>query len=473
MVTAPVSLLAAGAAAPVLRVRASDVAAAWGRGGGGKAQAAVCAPDEDALTLAWRAATNALDAAGLVPDDVDGLWWGTSRAPFAEGPSLALLCAALRLPETTGGALVAGSPAAGLDALLSAWDAVAAGSARRVLVVAADAVRPGLGTSWEARAGAGAVALVLGPAGTGDAPATLTFRRTITRPVLDRYRGDDEAETRDLYDPRLFREQVFVPLMTDACRAAGDDVAVWSVPDPDGRMGAALAKTSGVDASAALDAYRVVGDTGAAAPLLGALPSLAATSPARVGIAGYGGGRATTVVVDVASAVPGAGPLSSLGEGRAAPYAEALRARQQLVPNGETVAMGVPPGSAAFVRGNVELLGLHGARCVDCGTISTPPSVHPACIGCGGTKLEAVPLAREGTVQTFVVNHTMPAPFVAPLPLVVVDLDDGARIQLQGMPEDAEALRIGDRVELVLRRYAVERGVPVYGFKVKRRTMPR
>jgi hydroxymethylglutaryl-CoA synthase len=130
--------------------------------------------------------------------------------------------------------------------------------------------------------------------------------------------------------------------------------------------------------------------------------------------------------------------------------------------------MGVPPGGAGFVRGNVELLGLHGARCVDCGTINTPPSVHPACIGCGGTKLEAQALARSGTVQTFVVNHTMPAPFVAPLPLAVVDLDDGARIQLQGLPEDAETLRIGDRVELELRRYAVERGVPVYGFKVRR-----
>jgi hydroxymethylglutaryl-CoA synthase len=467
-VTTPVSLVAAGAALPTLRLAAADVGAAWG-GRGGKGTAAVCAPDEDTLTLSWRAAMRALDAAALSPDDVDALWWGTSRPPFAEGPSLALLAASLRLPDTVGGALVAGSASAGLDALLAAWDSVAAGSASCALVVASDAITPGLGTAWEARVGAAAVAVVLRSASDRGGPATLAARRVVTRPVLDRYRGDDETDTRDLYDPRLFREEVFLPLLTDACRAAGDGITAWSLPDPDGRLGASLAKKVGGDAEASLGAFRKVGDTGAAAAVLGAVPALATAAGGRVGIVGYGGGRVTTVVVDVASPVPGAGPLDAVAPaGRAATYAEVLRARAQLVPNGETVAMGVPPGGAGFVRGNVELLGLHGARCVDCGTISTPPSVHPACTNCGGTKLEEQPLARTGTVQTFVVNHTMPAPFVAPLPLVVVDLDDGARLQLQGLPEDADALRIGDRVELELRRYAVERGVPVYGFKVKR-----
>ena len=461
--TAPVSVLAAGAAAPTLRLPSSETAAAWGNRAG-RAQTAVCAADEDVLTLSWLAATRALDAAGLRSGDVDGLWWGTSRPPFAEGPSLAVLAAALRLPESTAGALPSGSAHSGMDALVAAWDAVAAGSVTTALVVAADAVLPGLGTSWEPRVGAAAVALVL-TAGD-DGPAVLTARSTSTRPVLDRYRGDREDATRDLYDPRLFREEVFLPVLTDACRTAGEDVTAWSLPDPDGRLGAALAKEVGGDAVDGLNAYKDLGDTGSAAPLLGAIPSL--TKPGRVGVVGYGGGRATTIVLDVRTAVPGAAALASLGSGRLASYAEALRARGQLVPSGEGVPMGVPPGGAGFVRGNIELLGLHGARCVDCGTVSTPPSVHPACIGCGGTKLENVPLARAGTVHTFVVNHTMPAPFVAPLPLVVVDLDDGARIQLQGMPEDAEVLRIGDRVELELRRYAVERGAPVYGFKVRR-----
>jgi hydroxymethylglutaryl-CoA synthase len=289
--------------------------------------------------------------------------------------------------------------------------------------------------------------------------------------VLDRYRGDREPATRDLYDPRLFREEIFLPLIDEVAGALGDGVGAWSLPAPDGRLGAAAARRVGASVVASAGAYEGAGDTGAAAPLLGASGALAA--PGVVAVVGYGGGRMSGVTIDVDMAVPGAADLHRvLASGRPASYAEVLRARGELVASGETVEMAVPPGSAAFVRGEVEMIGLLGARCVDCGTVNTPPSVHPACTGCGGTKLEEVALARAGSVHTFVVNHTMPAPFVAPLPLVVVDLDDGARIMLQGTTDDAASLAIDDRVELVLRRYTVERGVPVYGFKVQRVDKP-
>ncbi|MBV8951882.1 MAG: ACP synthase, partial [Actinobacteria bacterium] len=83
--TSPVRIISVGAAAAGLRLSAADAGAAWGRPGG-RGQAAVCAPDEDVVTLAAEAAGRALQAAGLDPDVVDGLWWGTSRPPFGEGP---------------------------------------------------------------------------------------------------------------------------------------------------------------------------------------------------------------------------------------------------------------------------------------------------------------------------------------------------------------------------------------------------
>ena len=55
--------------------------------------------------------------------------------PFAEGPSRAVLAAALRLDTAATGALLSGSPAAGLEALLAAADAVAAGRVATALVV--------------------------------------------------------------------------------------------------------------------------------------------------------------------------------------------------------------------------------------------------------------------------------------------------------------------------------------------------
>src|SRR5262245_29489106 len=127
-----VRIRAVGAAAPGLRLDAADIGAAWGRRG--KGQVAACAPDEDVLTLAWEAATRALRAAGLAGADIDALYWGTSRAPFAEGPSFAFLAAALALAPETGGLLASGSAHSGIEALLAAADAVAAGSARAALV---------------------------------------------------------------------------------------------------------------------------------------------------------------------------------------------------------------------------------------------------------------------------------------------------------------------------------------------------
>lgn len=458
--TNPVQIIAVGGAVPAWRLPASEVAAAWGRKGG-RGQAATCPPDEDVLTLAADAALRALAASGLQTDIVDGLWWGTSRPPFAEGPSHSFLAAAIGLSAKSGGTLCSGSAHSGLDALVSAADAVAAGSARVALVVASDAIIPGAGTGFEERAGAGAAAFVLT---NDDGAASIGARVTRTHPYLDRYRGDQEGETRDIYDGRLFREEVFLPIMRDlGAQMATLDVTAWSLPDPDGRLGATVAKQLGAGTPASAGVYAAAGDTGAAAAMLGAIAAL--DTAGRVGIVGFGGGRATGIVVTADRPVPGAAGLADiLAVGRPASYAEVLRSRNVLVPNGETVAMAVPPQSAQLVRGADEILGLLGARCVDCGTINTPPTIHPHCISCGSSKFVLEPIARHGVVHTYVINYTMPAPFQAPLPLAVIDLDDGARVMLQ-VAGDGATLEIGSEVDLVLRRYAHERGVPVYGYK--------
>ncbi|MCP4436554.1 MAG: hypothetical protein GY812_13795 [Actinomycetia bacterium] len=455
-------LVSVGAAAPALRLAVSAINSAWGRTGG-RGQVAACRSDEDTLTLAASAASRALGAAGVGPGSIDGLWWGTSRLPFAEGPSWSTLAASLRLDTSTDGTAIAGSPHSGVDALLAAADAVAAGRVRTALVVASEALRPALGSGHETAAGAGAVALVLRRDGAG---ARLDSVASRFEPLLDRYRGDDETETRDTYDSRLVREEAFMPLAADVIGALGMHPDTrWSLADPDGRLAKGLSRKLklGDPVSAAVRTH--LGDLGAAAPLAGLVAALGESGPAA--LLAWGGGRATALGLAVDEPVPGApealGDL--LAEGMPADYARVLRSRGQLEATGESVEMAIPPGSAMFVRDLREVLGLLGARCVNCGVVNLPPSAHPSCPGCGGDKFDVAELPHHGTVQTFVVNQTMPAPFEAPLPLVVVDLDDGSRVQLQGS-DDGSALEVGMPVELVLRRYTIERGVPVYGWKV-------
>jgi len=446
-----------GVAAGGWRLPTKDINAAWGRPGG-RGQSAVVAADEDALTLGWAAATRALDAAGMTPEQVESMWWGTSRAPFGEGPSWTHLAATLRLGPTCGGTVISGSTHSGCDALAAALDALESGRLATTLVVMSDALNPAVGGSLEAVAGAGAVAVIVGSTGPG---ARITDTGSVWAPVLDRYRGDSEDETRDAYDGRLFREQIFLPLMGKA--ATGSDAGRWSIPDPDGRMAATLGQRIGAAEVVSAPSRSELGDCGAAATLVGSAAALGATGP--ISLLFYGAGRATRFDLDVDSAVPGAERSQvDLSGGRLVGYPQVLRSRRRLVTTGESVEMAVPPGSAMFVRGNHETLGFLGGRCTKCATVNIPPSIHPTCISCGATEFDEVALARTGTVHTFVINQTMPQPFEAPLPLIVTDLDDGSRIQLQGATDGSD-IAVGTRVEAVLRRYTIERGVPIYGWK--------
>jgi hydroxymethylglutaryl-CoA synthase len=481
----PVTIAAVAGYVPSARLDRAAVAEAWGRHPVA-GQVAVCPHDEDTLTMAHAAADAALasdpepvDPEPVDPEPVDGLFWGTTAAPFAEGPNHALLREALGLPATCHGAVHTGSAHAGMDALLAAWDAIAAGACRRALVVCSDEPGAGLGTAWEERAGAAAAAAVLT---RGAGPARLIGRATWSAAHLDRYRGAAEPATRDLYDPRLSRERHLVPaaaavaaslarpLAADAAAgtenaAAGtaDAEIIWILPDHDGRPPAALRRAVGATALAAPPDG--VGAAGAAGALLTAVTAL--ERPGRLAILANGGGRTTAVAARVETPPPGAGPLPRDGGAVTMTYPEALRARGRLVADAEPVPMAVPPGSAAFTRGGREILQLLAVRCDKCGTLATPPSVHPRCLACGVAVSSVVPLGRHGRVHTFVVNHTMPAPFVAPLPLAVVDLDGGGRIMLQ-VTGPAADLAVGERVDLVLRRYARERGVPVYGYMARR-----
>src|SRR5258708_20750606 len=138
------------------------------------------------------------------------------------------------------------------------------------------------------RCGAGAAAIVLAAqGGAGSVGARITRHL----PVVDRYRGDADTETRDLYDGRLFREEIFLPLATAVIEPLATlEPRAWSLPDPDGRLGATLAKRAGSSTPPSAAVYAEVGDTGAAAALLGAVGSLDAAG--NVAIVAYGARRA-------------------------------------------------------------------------------------------------------------------------------------------------------------------------------------
>ena len=352
----------------------------------------------------------------------------------------------------------------------AAADAVGAGSApRRARRRLRRAASPGSGTGFEARCGAGAAAIVLAAEG-GTAVDRRPGHPHRTR-SLDRYRGDGETD-----DPRPLRRRA-----SSARRCSSRSCArsastsrrstsrAWSLPDPDGRLGAAR---------------RQAGRRRRTARRPRSTPRSATPAPpprcsARIGaLDARRHGRHRRLPAAAAR------PASSCTPTRrfpAPPPSPTLLERAARVrtprccgpaasssPAGETIPMGVPPESALFVRGADEMLGLLGGRCVDCGTISTPPSIHPHCIACGGPKLEPVAAraARHGA-------HVRGEPDDAGA-VRRAAADRGPRPRRRRAASccrssaTAPTSRSAPTVELVLRRYAHERGVPVYGFKAER-----
>ena len=92
---------------------------------------------------------------------------------------------------------------------------------------------------------------------------------------------------------------------------------------------------------------------------------------------------------------------------------------------------------------------LIGSRCPDCGALSFPKRV--TCARCGDTnEQDEALLGPLGSIYTFAVVRRAPEAFPTPYVIGYVDLDEGIRVFTQFVADDADALRLGMRVELIV-----------------------
>jgi len=124
------------------------------------------------------------------------------------------------------------------------------------------------------------------------------------------------------------------------------------------------------------------------------------------------------------------------------------------------------PASPLFWRLTPEALRLMGFRCKDCGHISYPRT--RICHECGSLNVEEYQLSKKGTVHTYCVNWAPPPNFEPPITPVIVDLEGGGRYQgLMTETAGPEDVKVGSKVEMVLRRVNTDRGLNVYGYKLR------
>ncbi|MDO8721867.1 MAG: hypothetical protein Q7J31_06530, partial [Syntrophales bacterium] len=173
-----------GAYIPLYRLSRAEIVRVWGSGSG-KGEKAVANCDEDSLTMGVAAGVDCLK--GFNREDVDGLYFASSSAPYREKQSASIIAAALDLRRDAFTADFCHSLRDGAGAVRAAMDAVNAGAARNVLVIASDCRLPPPNSVSEAVLGDGAAAFLIGSVG---AVAVIENRFTLSSDLLDVWQRD-------------------------------------------------------------------------------------------------------------------------------------------------------------------------------------------------------------------------------------------------------------------------------------------
>ncbi|GAB7017442.1 ACP synthase [Halostagnicola bangensis] len=464
---------AIGTYTPRFRITAEEFSDAWGQfQASGVNQKAVAAADEDALTMAYEAATRALEVGDVDPESIDWLGFGTSRPPVAEEDLTARLGAMIALESGTTRHVFTSSTRAGTRALWAGMDAVQAG-AERALIVAADAPRGEPDDAIDHAAGAGAAAFVL----EHDGPARIVDRAEYARAFPGTRFRESGSETIDELGVTQYDRHAF----TETIGGAVDGLEeTWSpsaaaIQAPDGKLPYRSSGPAGVETDDIRAAATVhdLGDLGAASVPISVAKALDNGYETILAVSHGSGAGADAFVIENPSEVP-----TTLDLGGETPLSYAAYLRQRGV-----VTSGPPSGGGAYVsvpawqRSIPQRYRREAGRCPECGSLEFPP--EGACRSCNFLgEYDPVQLPREGTIEavTTISQGGAPPEFAEQqaqsgdyAAAIVAFEVGGERVCLPAMGTDADpsTLEVGDRVETTIRRIYTQEGVTRYGFKIR------
>lgn len=466
-------IVAYGAYVPIYRLNRAEIVKVWGSGLA-KGEKAVANCDEDSLTMGVEAGIDCLKS--VDPKTIDGLYFASTTSPYREKRSASIIAAALDLRRDIVTADFCNSLSAGSGALKAAFDAVNAGSARKVLVVAADSRIPAPNSAFESMLGDGAAAFLVG---TEDIIATLEGRYTLSSDFIDIWRkekGDTYIRT---WEDRFITEKGYavhlqeavVNLLKNLGMKPGDiSKAAFYAPDP--RSHASMVRALALDKDQVQEPmFDVLGNTGAPffmMILVGALEK--AKSGDRLLAASYGDGADAWLfkVNDRIEAVKGRrGVERHLASKMMLPsYGTYLKFRGLM--EWESTPLPPPESSAnVFYREERALIRGYGHRCKLCGHVQFPP--QRVCMWCQSKdQFDEVRIVdKRGKLFTFSLDER--AIFALDLPnvLVIVDLEGGGRLYGQATDRDPKSLKVGMDIELTFRKFHEGSGFHNYSWKCR------
>jgi len=432
--------------------------------------------DEDSLTMAVEAVINCTKK--IDRKKVDSLLFASTTPPFAEKQTASIAAAAADLGEEIFTMDCGDSLRAGTSALKMAVDSIKAGSAKNVVVAAADCRMSAPLSGHEQNFGDGAGALLIGE-GKG-VIASIEGMYSLSTDYIDMWRYPGDKFVRSWQDRFAYLGPAgFQPTgkkaMTNAMKKFGvepKDIAKVVFSGPEGRGHGIMAKGLGFSPEQVPDPlFEVMGNTGAAFPIMLLIDALDKANPGdKILLAGFGDGM-DVFLLQVTPEIEKArkdlrGVRRYLKSKRYIPsYLKYLRIRH-LFPVQKSRMSDIIPGLAQNWRERDSLIKLHGSKCKKCGTVEYP--IRRICPKCHSKdEFDQVRLADMKTLLYAFSTDTNPAvPDMTESTVVrcVVEFDGGARIE--GESEAClEELEVGLPMEMVFRKMERQGDVPAYAWK--------
>ena len=461
-----------GAYIPLHRLSRAELGRAWG-GGASPGEKAVANYDEDSITLAVAAGIDCMT--NMDRKQVDRLFLATTTSPYKEKQAAAVVASALDLRRDIVSSDLGNSLRSGSIALKLALDSVKAGSAKRVLITAADCRLGYPQSELEQNFGDGAAAIIVGDSNT---IATIEASYSHTNNFVDLWRMEEDNYVRAWEDRFIYAEgyqsnvEEAVKTLLKQQKLSPKDFTKAVIYAPDSRRHTEIIRALGFDpkTQAQDPLFNTIGCTGAALGLMMLVAALETSKPGDLILfANYGDGAdvfVLKVTEEIEKARQRRGIKGHLASKRAVTNYEKYLKIRNVMPQ-EAARRPADLTSAVMLwRDRKMLFGLYGVKCKACGRVQFPP--QRVCVKCK-TKdnFEDIRLSdKKGTVFTFCRDSLAPT-LDPPLVKAIVDFEVGGRISCHMTDRDPDAIKIGTPVEMTFRRIHDAAGIHNYFWKAR------
>lgn len=461
-----------GAYIPIYRLSREDIGAMWTKSLA-KGEKAVANADEDSLTMGVEAVLDCLN--GMDRQQVDGLYFATDSPPYVEKQSASIIRAAADLREDILTMDIAHSLRGASSAMKAAMDAVQAGSAKKVMVAAAERRIPAPNSDFEASFGDGAAAFLIGDS---DVAVNVEGSYHLSSEFIDVWKKPEDSYMQT-WEERFIRDEGYLKILPQAVSAllkkhqlSPKDISKAAFYAPDARTHATMARAMGLDAKTQVQdpMFDSVGNTGTALAAMTLVAALEEAKPGdRILYATYGDG-ADAFLMQVTEQIEKVrdrrGIKGHLASKLMLPsYGKYVEIRGLM--EGEAGRRPARRSSLPVIwRERQHLFPLYGQKCRSCGNIQYPR--QRICMYCQAKdNFELIRLSdKRGKVFTFSMDQRA-MEIVLPKVFTVVDFDEGGRFYSVMTDRDTSKVEVGMPVELTFRIQLEGSGLYNYFWRVR------